>query len=305
MDKPKVKSIVAALFVCLAVMGLFIGCKQNDAHKVNAEAKNESKQEIIDTKNKYDVNEEKMLLKEFLEQSQFKSYVPYEDSKLSKDKLDLCAEVYSSYKEFILSHKDRLLKDNENPFMTLLIDNNNLDKVSSGLFCCKINDNQYDLISLDFKDKSKIEAVHIGKGPTNSKEIIDADVKYEEFYKNRAKKIAETFKINLNEYYSASTPYDFAYWKADLFFLDYALKGALKNGGTAAMQEDTSNLIYLVKKDYSSGVILNSNENGMQYLHTFTINPKEQGEDRFKIVDTKREYCDPIITPNYYAELRT
>ena len=55
--------------------------------------------------------------------------------------------------------------------------------------------------------------------------------------------------------------------------------------------------------DYSSDVILNSNENGIQYLHKFTVNHKGEGKERFKITETKREYGTPIVTPKYQPNL--
>ncbi len=243
------------------------------------------------------IDDEK-LLHQCLENSMFKNYISYENLPLNKDVLDLCAQAEKTYKEFLLTNnKETNDFAYSMLFTSLVVDSTNPNHVTKGLFASKVRSNEYDLTLLDFADHSNIKATHYGLVSLETKDSIDKYVKLQQFYQNRTDQIASTFGIDLSDYYKASTSYDPAYRKADLVLLQSALKDSLK--GIDLYENFNTQPIYLVNKDYSGGVILNSNENGMQFLHRFSILPTEKGKGRFVITETKKKSGSPIILPDF------
>ncbi len=231
-----------------------------------------------------------------LKESMFKDYIDYKDLKLREDVRSSCAQAETHYNQYLNSNES-LPSSSDFAF---LVDSKNTTSVSSGLLCRKSGSGEYDVILLDFKDRSNVTATHVGLINTQSPKAVDKLVKYQQFYEKRIHQVADTFGIDLSSYFKASDSYSPPYREAKLSLLNSALKEALLTGGTIDSYENfDSHPAYFINKDYSGGIILNSNENGMQYLHRFSIDQSKTGKNRFQITETKRELREPILLPDW------
>ncbi len=234
-----------------------------------------------------------------LKESVFKDYIDYRDLKLREDLQNLCAQTEAHYNQYLLSNENIPLSSGWS-FTAFLVDSKTANNISSGLLCRKSDSSEYDIILLDFKDQSNVKATHIGLINTQSPRLVDKLVKYQQFDEKRIQQVANTFGIDLSAYLKASDSYSPPYKEAKLSLLNSALKDTLLTGGTIDSYENfDSHPAYFVNKDYSGGIILNSNENGMQYLHRFSIDQSKMGKNRFKITENKRELREPILLPDW------
>jgi hypothetical protein len=235
----------------------------------------------------------KKSLYQLLQNSSFSNYKDFEEVELNSSNTVLCRQVATNYNFYLISHSIKNNDLNNNNDVIFLIDDTQ-NKVSSGLFCYQNESGEFEIILLTFNNSRYINGSYLGVFTLDSKSNIDLFTKLQEFYQNRSKLIAKTFGVNLSQYINATAIYDTAYGDAGLATLSPALLKSLNGHSTENINNHPA---YFVNKNFTEGIILNSEENGMQYYHRFKIDPNKSVLNRFTFLENRTKFTTPIKFP--------